>query len=359
MANYIKNFFTRKNMKHIIVSFLLTLLGTFLLALGDGIFLVPFKIVSGGVAGLGIILSEFTGLSVDTWSYIFMWGFFLIGIIFLGLNFSLSTLISTIFFPIFLTIILRTNIATGLINMMINDSMSVHHNGSVIIIEGLENIEAGRLLIMGLIGGVLCGLGCGITFHGGGSTGGTDILSFVLNKYLNISTSVGSFILDGLIVFVGLCISLSHGIGYRFQFFTGIIGILGALMCSLMIEISYSGRSEIYIADIISSKTNEINDFVVKNLERTSTLFKVKGGYRNDDHEMIRICINRREYMSIKNAVAKIDPKAFVMFYNCKTIQGEGFDKLESSNTNTVTQIKNEFIKNKKVNTDSNDKPKQ
>ena len=184
------------------------LFGTFLLALGDGIFLVPFSIVSGGISGISILLSSAGFLTVDIWSYIIMWSLFFLGVIFLGLKFSLSTLISTIFFPIFLSLILRTNIATGLISLLLHDGMSIINNNGNIIVSNLELMDVGRLLVIGVIGGSLAGLGCGVTFNGGGSTGGLDILVFIINKYTNIKTSVLSFTLDGLIVFSGIVISL-------------------------------------------------------------------------------------------------------------------------------------------------------
>jgi len=343
MINELKSFFSKKNIKKNIKSTLITLLGTFILAIGDGIFLIPFNIVSGGISGLSILSSSGGLLDVDTWSYIFMWGFFIVGIIFLGFKFCLNTLISTIFFPLFLTILLRTNIATGILEMLITDGMSLVTTSSTILVTGLEALDIGRLLLIGLIGGAICGLGCGITYRSGGSTGGVDILCFIMNKYFNISTATSSLVTDGLIVLAGLVIAVFNGVAYRFQFMSGLVGICAAFACSMLIEICYSGRSEVYIADVISEKYADINKFVINNLDRTTTSFKVNGGFKNNEHQMLRICFNRREYMKVKDGIAKIDPNAFIMFYNCETIEGLGFSKLEASSDNTITEFQKQI----------------
>ncbi len=347
MVNELKSYFSKNNFRRNMYTMFITLLGTFVLAIGDGIFLIPFQIVSGGISGISILLSRTGILTVDIWSYILMWSLFALGIVFLGIKFSLNTLISTLFFPVFLTIILRTNIATGIIEMMINDGMSINSDGENLAVTNLQLIDTGRLLLIGIIGGGLCGVGCGITYRAGGSTGGTDILTFIMNKYFNVSTSTSSFITDASIVGIGLIISISKGTDARSQFVSGLVGILAAFSCAALINICYAGRSEVYIADVISTKYAEINKFVINQLERTTTFFKVTGGYKSDEHQMLRICFNRREYMKVKDAIARIDPNAFIMFYNVETIEGMGFSKLESSKNNTVTELRNEFTKNK------------
>src|SRR5574344_634181 len=346
MVNEFKNYFAKSNLRRNLYTMFITLCGTFILALGDGIFLVPFQIVSGGISGISILLTRAGLLTVDIWSYILMWGLFILGIIFLGMRFSLNTLISTLFFPVFLTIILRTPIATGIINMMINEGMSVTLEGENLAVTNLNLIDTGRLLLIGIIGGSLCGIGCGITYRAGGSTGGTDILTFIMNKYFNISTSFSSFASDGAIVAVGLIISICQGVNYRSQFVAGLVGIFSAFACAIMIDICYAGRSDVYIADVISTKYADINKFVINKLDRTTTVFKVNGGYKNDEHQMLRICFNRREYMKVKDEIARIDPNAFIMFYNVETIEGTGFSKLESSKSNTISELKKEFTMN-------------
>lgn len=343
--------FIRKNNKifQVLRRTFLTILGTFLLAFGTGVFLVPFGIVSGGITGLGIILNRATNIPVDVWNYIFMWGLFVIGIFFLGFRFSANTLLSTIFYPLFITLMMRTSFMSGLIEMLINnDTMNIIVVNGNLVINGLSKCEPGRLLIMALLGGAIGGIGCGITFQGGGSTGGIDVLSFILKKFFDLKTSISSFIIDGMIVVAGLMLTYFQGKDYAYQFLSGLVGILAAFVCSFMIEIFYSGRRGDYAIDVVTSKPKELNDYVIKNLDRTTTVFKVNGGYGNQEHSLIRICFDRREYMRIKDTIASIDPAAFIISFQCLEIKGSGFDKLESSKENAVSNISKKINSKKK-----------
>ncbi|MGP1413788.1 MAG: YitT family protein [Bacillales bacterium] len=345
MQNKFIRFLNGKTSKNIIESILLTLIGTFLVAFGYGVFIMPFGIVTGGSSGIAILLTRATGIPLDIWSYIIMWGFYILGVIFLGFKFSLNTLISTILYPIFITIILRTNISVNLFNMLINENMSVSIINNIVTIENIQNMDIGRLLIIALIGGSFVGIGCGITFNGGGSTGGTDTLSFILDKYFNVSTSLSALAIDSSIVIINIIIILSMGVQYRVQFYSALVGLLGAGISSFLIQIFYSGRIKGYVADIITDKYKEINEYVIKYLDRTTTVFKVKGGFNESEHNMVRVCFDYREYLKVKDAIARIDPKAFVIFYNSRTIQGYGFVKLESRQENTITKIKKQVKK--------------
>ena len=172
---------TKKQVLSSLWKIFLVVFGTFILAFGSGVFLVPFQIVSGGITGIGVLLSSF--LPVDVTAYIFTWGLFVIGLIILGVKFSLTTLISTILYPVFLTIFLRTGLARNIVQLML-DSQNIQLldemwiNGSIINIENL-GINVGIILIAGIIGGACVGIGCSLTFIGGGSTGGLDILTFI------------------------------------------------------------------------------------------------------------------------------------------------------------------------------------
>src|SRR5574344_1116405 len=108
MLNFIKNYFSKENILKNLKQLFLLILGTLILSIGCGFFLIPFQIVSGGVTGISIITSSF--IAPDIMTYILSWSLFLLGFIFLGVKFTISSLISTIFYPIFISIILRSGI---------------------------------------------------------------------------------------------------------------------------------------------------------------------------------------------------------------------------------------------------------
>ena len=341
MVSKIKNLhLTKRQILKTIFRVFLVLVGTFVLAFGTGAFLVPFNLITGGVSGLGILLKEIC-LTVDIWSYIICWSLFVIGFLTLGIKFTLSTLISTIFYPIFLSIIVRTGISVYFANLLYGEDVAKIVNGVVqISAADLKEIETGRLLIIGLFGGSFVGIGCGITFIGGGSTGGLDIIAFILKKYLNFNVSTTTLIIDTLIIVVGLIIDLlSGGTSAPSEFMSGLIGIVGAFSCAMAIEYIYNGLETSYVCDIITTKPEEINAYVQEKLERTTTIFKVVGGYSKEDKTMLRLVFSKREYSQIKDALAKIDPDAFITFSKAKLVTGEGFEQNETRDSSFISSL--------------------
>ena len=176
MLNYIKAFFKKENLKRNIRSLTLVLIGTFIVSAGNAFFLIPFSIISGGVSGITILTAEF--IAPDIMSYILNWALFVLGLILLGFKFTISSLISTIFYPIFISIFLRTSILPEFLNVLLGEGSGfVLENGIITNLSQLLMVDGGFLLVIGLLGGMMVGVGCSITFHGGGSTGGIDILT--------------------------------------------------------------------------------------------------------------------------------------------------------------------------------------
>lgn len=335
---------TKKILKQIYNVFLV-LLGTFVVAFGASVFLLPFGIVSGGLSGFSLIIAEFIPLDIDIIVMIFTWGLYIIGLIFLGWKFSLKTLISSIFYPLFVSLVLRSGMGEYLVSLLINNGVEINSSSSVLELINLENLEAGRMIICGLIGGAFTGLGCGITFIGGGSTGGFDILTFILNKYTGLKTSISAFLLDSSVVIVGLII---NAVKYSsIGFIAGLIGVFAAVLCAMMIEFIYDRQSGAYFADIITTKSNEIKERVINELDRSVTIYKVTGGYSNEEKICVRIIFSRDELLKVKDMIAEIDKDAFMTIGECQTVNGEGFSPLHSSKENTISKLKKIGKKNK------------
>lgn len=335
---------SKKEILHWFWKLFLVIFGTFVLAIGSGLFLVPFQIVSGGLTGIGILLSSF--IPVDITAYILTWSLFVLGLIFLGFHFSLTTLVSTIIYPVILSILLRTSIAENFVRFVLSNYENVIWNANGYIENLIElNIDQGLVLIFGIIGGACVGIGCALTFLGGGSTGGLDILAFLINKFTGLRTSLVVFALDGSIVAIGLIVNLAQG--NSFAFVSGLTGIISAFICSLVIEVLYTGKEKAYMVDIITDKTDEFLKFSIEKLDRTITIFEVVGGYSSEKKKMVRLTFNRREYILVKDAIAQIDPNAFATFSQTILVGGEGFTKLKKSDENIVKNLEN-FIKNKK-----------
>ena len=101
------------------------------------------------------------------------------------------------------------------------------------------------------------------------------------------------------------------------------------------------------MCEIITDKYEEINIAIREKIDRTTTLIDVVGGYSAENKKLVRITFNRREYVKVKDGIAQIDPDAFVTFTQTILVGGEGFTRLQKSNTNSINTLQ-KFIKNKK-----------
>ena len=326
---------TKKEWRIAILKIIIIVVGTFLVAFGNVAFLVPLDINAGGLNGIAIIFRFFANesnkvlvynLAVDI-SAIVLW---LVGLLFIGKEFALKTLVATIVFPI----------ANWLFTACPYVSNSLAFFGDLVK-TAPDNIgpTAGNYLMGGIFGGVIVGAGVAITFVGGGSTGGVDILTFMFEKYLKIRQSIASFIIDGTIVTVGLLILLSFNNSLLLPCLSGIIS---AFISAVVIEAIYNSSQSSYQVDIISTKWEEISAYAQTELERGTTIIHAKGGYEGADRIVLRIVFDKRQYNKIRSFIAHVDPKAFVTYTRTNAVFGEGFKAHNVENAFTKKEKKDE-----------------
>jgi len=342
MSKVFENIFKKENLKKTLKNIFIIFVASILLAIGSGFFLVPFSINIGGITGITILFSGF--LPVDITSYIFYWVLFAIGLIFLGPRFSLSTLIVTILEPVFMTIILRTGLQKFFLDLVLNNAPYVLENGAIQNLGSLD-ISLGLILAFALLGGLLQGVGCALTFRVGASTGGVDVLTFIITKYTGIKETVPYFAIDATIVGTGIILSIVNS--SNILLISSVFGILGAFIASIAVEQFYSSRTDSYGVDIITDKPEEIVKFAIDELDRSATIFNVTGAYSGDEKKMVRILFSKREYSKIRSGIASIDSKAFCSFFRTLFVGGEGFDYLQAQNESSIKLIK-KYNKSKK-----------
>lgn len=300
-----------------ILNLFLIVIGNILVAFGTATFLVNLNIVSGGLSGLGIICqywfnqwfgsSFLNGQFIDIVVFILTWILWLIGLLVLGKDFAFKTLVAAIIYPIALTIFIRVDVFVNLA-----DTICYYPTNNP------DDITIGNLLLCAIFGGVFVGGGVALSFLGGGSTGGVDVIIAILAKYTPIKSSVISFGLDAIVVLLGIFLIPNNIV-------PGLCGVIAAFVTALLVEFVYVGNQTAYQCDIISDHYEEIREYVNDTLERGSTLIEVKGGYQKDDHIILRVVFNKDEYIRIKEYIAKVDPKAFVTFTQTNAVYGEGF----------------------------------
>jgi uncharacterized membrane-anchored protein YitT (DUF2179 family) len=295
-----------------IKNILFVILGCSILAFADAAFLTPGNIISGGVVSVGIIAqfyyakgpAWFFGLPsindvVVTFVQIILW---VIGWFTLGKKFSLNTLVASITYPLIYALLFRFNI------------------GGVLGLDALFD-GAGKtaeLMLAGIFGGALAGAGVAISYLGNGSTGGFDIVSFIIAKYSEMKQDVSGFIIDASLILIGM-ICMRDPI-------QGLIGILAALACAIAVQYIYVNADTFVIVDILSDRYEDIQDYIHKDMDHATTVIDTIGGYTGEKRKMIRVVIYQVETSELRSKIAEIDPKAFVSFTQAKTINGEGFE---------------------------------
>lgn len=257
-------------------------------------FILPNGIINGGTSGISLIVQAIFGINPEIMIFILCWSLFFVGMVILGKDFALKTLLSTFLYPVFVSLL--TNI-----EYFVNLSAQIKDP-----------------LLATLTGAVLMGAGMGMVYRCGGSTGGLDVVSLVLKKYFRIKISVSTFVIDTIIISLGL-ISLSLE--------SALYGILCVLLTSYIIErITISGTSS-FMAHIISDKAKEINDYLNNTLERGTTLMRAEGGISGKEKIVIEVVFNEKEYYDIKKNIYLIDEKAFLSIYKTINTYGNGFEE--------------------------------
>jgi uncharacterized membrane-anchored protein YitT (DUF2179 family) len=306
----------KKNTQNVVLTelknIIFVLIGCLLLAFADAVFLTPCKIVSGGVVSVGIIVNHYveaaTGFDctdiVVALVQVLLWT---IGWFTLGKKFSLNTLLASFSYPVFYAILYRLNVGS-----LLHIEQALYPNPS--------QIGTGELILAGIFGGALAGAGVAISYLGNGSTGGFDIVSFIIAKYSDMKQDVSGFIIDSSLIVIGmLCIQ---------NILLSLVGIISALACAVAVQYIYVNADTFVIVDIISDKTDEIQEFIHKDMDHATTIFDTVGGYTGEKRKMIRVVIYQVETSELRTRIAMIDPRAFVSFTTAKTINGEGFEPL-------------------------------
>ena len=312
MINYKKGNWNEDKMKgyelmQTIKNIALTVAGTIVLAFGVAVFIVPFELITGGVSGLALIFEAAIPLelSVDVYVTILTWSLFFLGLFILGKDFALKTLISTIVYPIALSLFLRLSDPAVLDGFFYLGSME---HGDL------------HLLIAAVFGGVFVGAGCAITFLGGGSTGGVDILTFIICKiFKRAKSSVVIFIIDASIVVFGMFITKDLVIT--------LLAVSSAFVAAFVIDYVFVGSSKAFVANIVSDKYEEISDHVIKTLDRTTTVIDAIGGYSRETKKIVMVTFTVRQYSELINIIYKTDKNAFVTISQAHEINGEGWTR--------------------------------
>ena len=287
--------------KMLIREYILTTFGLVLTALGLDIFLIPNGIAAGGVSGLAMILSQFIGIPVGIWMYILNGILFLLAFLTIGFDFSTKTIYSTFALNFFVDFFDR------MVPIWKYQKPYVHEVD---------------LILAVLFGDLLTAIGMAITFSQNSSTGGTDIIARIINRYFG--TSIGSTL---------LVVDFSIGIFSMTAFGVekAMYAILAIIMNGLMIDFTLRGLEQSSEVLIFSEKLDEIKRFILEDLERGATIVPAIGAYTGKERKILMTVVRRRELAELIHVIKEVDPKAFVVIGEVRQVLGEGFKRIEKA----------------------------
>lgn len=264
------------------------IIGCFLMAIGTSLFLLPNQLSSGGFAGISTILYYLFGLPLGTTMFILNIPLIILTIIRVGKETAIKGVFGTIVLSIFIDIL-----------------------------EKFNPLTQDRLLAC-IYGGIFVGLGTAIVLKTNASTGGTDLLSYVIRSYkAHYKTS-------NLIVIVDIGIILLNVIFFR-EIEVGLYSAIAIYLMGKMIDIVFEGVNFTKMMFIVSNKYREIAQEIGAQLDRGSTAIYAKGTYTKEKKMMLWCVASRGEVAKIKQITQEIDPRAFIVISSAREAWGKGF----------------------------------
>lgn len=283
----------RKSWFSYLIEYVGITIGTILMAISLNLFLDPHTIAPGGVTGFAIVLKKLTGIQVDVTNLVINIPLFITGMLILGKSFGIKTL--------YATIALSASIR-----------FLPHYSAT-------ENV-----LLAAIFGGVIMGIGLGIVFKFGGTTGGTDLAGAILNNFFKgFSTSSFMMLIDLLVVLFAAVVEQKLEIA--------MYSIIALYILVKVIDQIIEGLGYAKAFFIISNKPDEIGKTILKEINRGVTVLKGRGMYTGKDREVLLCVINRAQIAKLKEVVHTIDNKAFVMVADVHEVLGEGFKEINSN----------------------------
>lgn len=263
------------------------LLGAAVTAVALDWFLVPNRIAAGGVSGLATITYHLFGWPVGVTMLALNVPLFLAGLWVIGLRFGVKTLVGTVATSAFV------------------DAFAPF----------LEPITSDPLLAS-IYGGFIAGLGLGITFRFGGSTGGTDMAARLIERFSPLSVGSALLAVDGAVI-------LASAVAFDPE--VALYALISVFLTTQTIDLVQEGRPYAKAAFIISEKSDAIGEAILSELDRGATALSGRGLYTGTQRQVLFVIVGRHEIQALRSLVREIDPKAFVAIADVSDVLGEGF----------------------------------
>lgn len=300
--------------------------GCSIMAIGFVFFINPYNFVPGGVYGASIVMHNlFPSIQVGTFGYMFDIPLLILSLVLLGAKLGARTIVASLFTPFVMNVLSELVYPTQEALQSLDPSL---------MLGGMLDLSD-HLMLACLMGSVLIGVGCGIVVKSQATTGGTDIIAMILQKYANIRFSNGILIVDALVVAFGLLV-IGFGIGtaddstqpsWHLSFYS----LIAIYVISRVLAYVINGAKDDKLVFVIGSgDMTELNRFILEDLDRSATYIKSRGLYSNKEKEMLFLVVRNKEVNSVKHKIKEVDPRAFVVVTDAYDTFGEGWKPLPS-----------------------------
>ena len=290
--------------------YVLITLGVTLYALGWAMFLTPNSMIGGGVTGFSAILEYAFGLPISITYFILNILLLVIGTKILGTGFGFKTIYAIIMTSVMLAVT-KDHIPTDFIAEFSQDSK----------------------IVCTVLGGIMAGVGIGLSMSQGGSTGGTDIIALVWCKFKPASPGRVILIIDIIIILSSLLLpSYDRNnmlIGYPEKIAIVVYGLMQVTVCGYAIDLYISGSKQSVQAFIFTKKVEEMADAIAFDMKRGVTVLPAKGWYSKEDKQVIMVVTRKTDLNLLLRYVKSIDPDAFLSVSSVMGVYGQGFDAIK------------------------------
>lgn len=313
-------------MKQTLYAWASIVVGCTILAAGFVFFINPYNIVPGGVYGASIVLHNlFPSIQVGTFGYMFDIPLLILSVLLLGAKLGIRTIVAALLTPLLMNTMSRLVYPTR---------------------EALESLDPAQLLggsmnmtdhlmLTCIIGAVVIGVGTGIVIRSQATTGGSDIVGMLLQKYAHIRFSRAILLVDGAVVCFGLVV-IGFGLGtasdstqpsWHLSFYS----LISIFIISRVIAYMINGAKNDKLIFVISDhELQALHQYILKDLDCTATCIKSSGLYTGKDKEMIFLVVSYQEVQGVKLKIKEADPRAFVVVTDAYDTFGEGWKQLPS-----------------------------
>ena len=332
MATALKNSFTKDQWfnKKELISYLLVISGSIIFAFGNIKFATPYGLAPGGTYGLSNVLNAIVHWKVSYLAACMDIPLLIIGTLILGPRFGFKTILST-FVILGATWVIETYwgyapiLHNGILDASQVAAMPEYMQNTMCSIGQGEQLVwfVPDYFMNTIVAGLIYGIAIGLIFKSGATSGGSDIISMIINKYTHLP-------LGTLVIIVDTTITLSTlllGKGFRLPIYS----ILLIVIEGKVIDIVVDGLKSYKTVFIVTNKYEAVREVIISKMKRGGTHLHAKGLYQGVERDLIYVSLTRRELVTLKNLLTDADPEAFVSVSDSSEVMGRGFKALSQA----------------------------